>query len=288
MMKHKQQKIRGFTLVELMVAMTLGIFLIAGVGTVYISSTKTYKLQDQTSELDENARTALRALKYHIEHAGYASTTGMVVPNYIISNGTVITATSCTDGDPHIRDTTLISTSNDQATAANGDTIGIIYMADADLQTDCTGNALRSQCLPPDSANRATSYVYNSFTITNNQNNSAGDPIPSLTCGGSTTAVSQPWAEGIENLQFQYGIDSNGDGSVENYWNATDVSSSNMWGSIITVRVGLLVRSVDPVFDQAAAESYQVLDQNIDTNDRYRRSVYTTTIRLKNVARRVI
>ncbi|MGB0845964.1 MAG: PilW family protein [Thiolinea sp.] len=281
---------RGFTLVELMLAMALGIFLIAGVSTVYISSKQTYKVRDQTSELDENARVALRALKHHIEHAGYASTTGMLVPNYVIPGGTVIASSNCADGTPNIVNTAVINTTVDRDASAGGDTIGVIYMADRQLNADCSGTTMvptREQCLPPASANRTASFVYNSFSVGSTRTNSMGDDVPALRCGGSLNNNLQPWAEGIENIQFQYGIDNNGDGAVDNYWSADAVDAGGVWENIITVRVGLLVRSIDPVFEQAVAESYQVLDQVIGTTDRYRRNVYTTTIRLKNVARRI-
>lgn len=292
----KYNKNQGFTLVEFLLAMALGIFLIGGVSTVYISSKKTYNVRDQTSELDENARVALRALKQHVEHAGYASTTGMIVPNFILPTGTAVTAESCADGSMNVANTAIISASADRTAANGGDTIGLTYLADRQLNSDCTGSVLisdpadptdTSPCLPPDSVNRASSYIFNSFEVGGNRSNSMGDTIPELRCGGSLNAVLQPWAEGVENMQFQYGVDSNTDGSADNYWNATTVESNGAWGNIISVRVGLLVRSVNPVFERATTESFQVLDELITTSDRYRRSVYTTTIRLKNVARRI-
>lgn len=283
----KYYKNQGFTLVEFLLAMALGIFLIAGISTVYISSKKTYAVRDQTSELDENARVALRALKQHIEHAGYASTTGMLIPGFILPTGTTVVPEVCADGSMNVRNTAIISASADRAAANGGDTIGLTYLSDPELSSDCTGTEIAAACLPPDSANRAASYVYNSFAIGSSRNNATGDPIPELRCGGSLNRMLQPWAEGIENMQFQYGVDSDADGAVDRYWNATTLESEGAWENIMSVRVGLLVRSVDPVFDRAVAESFQVLDQVVNTSDRYRRGVYTTVIRLKNVARRI-
>lgn len=279
---------QGFTLVEFLLAMSLGIFLIAGVSTVYISSKQTYNVRDQTSELDENARAALRALKHHIAHAGYASTTGMLLNNFILPTGTALTAENCADGTLNIQNTAVIDTSADRSIANGGDTIGLMFMADAELSSDCSGqSSLSDQCYAPNSAIRDSSYVYNSFSVGGTRTNSSGDLVPDLRCGGSLNTVRQPWASGIENMQLQYGVDSNADGAVDNYWNATTVESNGVWANIISVRVGLLVRSIDPVFEQNVAESFQVLDELITTDDRYRRSVYTTTIRLKNVSRRI-
>lgn len=279
---------QGFTLIEFLLAMALGIFLIGGISTVYITSQKTYTVRDQTSELDENARVALRALKHHISHAGYASITGIQVPGFILPTGSTVTPENCADGTVNVENASIIEATADRGIGEGGDTIGLTYMADDALRTDCSGRStLDAACLPPQSANRASSYIFNSFAVGSSRNNAAGDFIPELRCGGSATLVRQPWAEGVENIQFQYGVDSNGDGAVDNYWNATTVANKDAWANIIAVRVGLLLRSVDPVFDQRLAESFQVLDELITTNDRYRRNVYTTTIRLKNVARRI-
>lgn len=290
-MRNKNHPIRskGFTLVELMIAMTLGFFLIAGIGTVYMGSKKTYKLQGQTAELDENARHAIRALKHHIAHAGYASTSGVVIPNYIIPTGVDLSgaAASCADGSSNIK---LVSTIAKSTDAAGGDSIGLIFMADNGLAADCTGGTLSGGCLPPAAPSPESRFIYNSFSVGDSSiSNSRGDTVPMLRCGGSRHSNRQDWARGVENIQFLYGVDSDGTGSVNNYWNATDVeaSATYAWDKIISVRVGLLIRSVEPVFDVNRAETYQVLDQVVTKDDRYKRGVYTTTVRLKNIARRM-
>ncbi len=277
----------GFSLVELMIAMTLGLFLIAGVGTVYVGSKQTYKLQGQTAELDENARAALRALKQHIAHAGYASDSGVTIDNYIIPNGTVISGASCADGASNINNAATIATSAD-GTGIAGDTIGLTFMADSGLAVDCTGGVLRNACLPPNAPGFTSRLIYNSFSVgPSSVRNSLNQTVPMLRCGGSLHVNRQAWARGVESVQFLYGIDSDTDGSVENYWNATTVAASNMWDKIISVQVGILVRSVEPAFQDARSEVYQVLDRSISRNDRFQRGVYTTTVRLKNVARRM-
>ena len=301
--KNKNQSIRskGFTLVELMIAMTLGFFLIAGVGTVYLGSKKTYKLQGQTAELDENARHALRALKHHIAHAGYASTSGVILDNYIIPDGASISTATCADGNPNIAPGATIETSGDGSVAssaaiaqilAEGDTLGLRFMADDNLATDCLGGALIAACLPPVAPSLESRLIYNSFSIARSSiDNNRDDFVPMLRCRGSRNVNGQDMARGVENIQFLYGVDQaadgSSDGSVDSYWNATAVSAANAWDKIISVRVGLLIRSVEPVFDDNRAETYQVLDQSIAKNDRYQRGVYSTTIRLKNVARRM-
>lgn len=290
-------KNNGFSLVELMIAMVLGLFLVAGVGTVYLSAKKTFAVNEQVSGLDENARVALRTLTQHIEHAGYASTSGMKLDNYILPTDMTITSSNCLDGSASIARVNRLSTSQDSGYSfgsngiypdtGRGDTIGLLFLSDTDLKTDCIGEvaAYTNQCVA--SPIMEARLIYNSFHIARGNKNSLNHDIPVLRCSGSLHAGAQPWAEGVENIQFLYGIDSNSDGATENYWNATSVEAASAWGQIISVRVGVLMRSVEPAFRTAQVQSFQVLDELINTNDRYKREVYSTTIRLKNVARRM-
>lgn len=61
----------GVSLVEIMVALTVGLVLIAGVGQIYLSSKQTYRVQDAQSRLQENARYALELLTNDIRMAGF-------------------------------------------------------------------------------------------------------------------------------------------------------------------------------------------------------------------------
>jgi type IV pilus assembly protein PilW len=64
---HRQ---RGFSLVELMVAITIGIILLAGVLQIYLSSKQSYRVQEATSRLQENGRFAIELLGRDIRDAG--------------------------------------------------------------------------------------------------------------------------------------------------------------------------------------------------------------------------
>lgn len=68
--KELSSRYRGLSLVELMVAMTVGLIVMLAVGEVYLSSSRTYRNQDALSRLQENARYALETLSYDIRMAG--------------------------------------------------------------------------------------------------------------------------------------------------------------------------------------------------------------------------
>lgn len=62
---------RGFSLTELLVAMVVGLVLMAGLVTLMVNSKKNYAQQDYNARLQENARFAMQFLTYDIRMAGY-------------------------------------------------------------------------------------------------------------------------------------------------------------------------------------------------------------------------
>ncbi|MGK2914322.1 MAG: PilW family protein, partial [Porticoccaceae bacterium] len=62
---------QGLSLVEVMVSLTLGLILIAGVGKIYLSGKQTYRMQEAQSRLQESARFALEILTNDIRKAGF-------------------------------------------------------------------------------------------------------------------------------------------------------------------------------------------------------------------------
>jgi type IV pilus assembly protein PilW len=69
---HRQPPIqRGFSLVELMIAMALGLAMIAAVARLSLEATRSYRSMNQASQQIENGRYALTVLKGELEHAGF-------------------------------------------------------------------------------------------------------------------------------------------------------------------------------------------------------------------------
>ena len=61
----------GITLVELMIAMVIGLLLAAGISQVFVSSQQTYRITEEQSRLQENARFALEFITKDVREAGY-------------------------------------------------------------------------------------------------------------------------------------------------------------------------------------------------------------------------
>ena len=66
-----QKHTRGVTLVELMIAMVISSIVLLGVATVYSSSKRSYKVQEEMARLQENARYAFNVMSRDIRGAGF-------------------------------------------------------------------------------------------------------------------------------------------------------------------------------------------------------------------------
>ncbi|MCB1955569.1 MAG: PilW family protein [Rhodocyclaceae bacterium] len=66
----RARRMRGMTLVELMVGMTLGLFLVAGIGSVFVATGDAGRTTENLSRLQETARTAFSMMSRDIREAG--------------------------------------------------------------------------------------------------------------------------------------------------------------------------------------------------------------------------
>lgn len=74
------RKQHGLSLVELMIAMVLGLILMAGVVEIYLSSRASYRLTDALSEVQENGRFATNFIVHDARMAGYSGCNSDVKP----------------------------------------------------------------------------------------------------------------------------------------------------------------------------------------------------------------
>ena len=72
---------RGFTLIELMVAMTLGLAIVGAVTYVYLQGKQGFTVQDSRSRLQENARLAYSIISRDIMSGGYFGCVKPIVDN---------------------------------------------------------------------------------------------------------------------------------------------------------------------------------------------------------------
>jgi type IV pilus assembly protein PilW len=106
--------------------------------------------------------------------------------------------------------------------------------------------------------------------------------------GGSTP---QELIQGVEAMQLRYGVDSTNNPNMlaDKYLTADAVQAGGYWGNVVSVNLAVLVRSVDEYGTEKDKKVYQLLGgagaggANFGPfNDRRNRSVFTTTITLRN------
>ena len=304
---------RGASMIELMITMLLGLFLMAGVLQLFSSNKATYSNMEGISQIQENARAGLERIKDRVRMAGYmgCSNLGILTPNHVaspavdFSTDTLIkgdhdidTSNEIVDGTDRLTviSTTLVDTflSADMATASSDvslTNLGNLQVDDPVIITDCENadvfrvESVTGLDINPDgtlskpylaSSTRVMSLQNVTYSVeTTNRLDDSGNAVQSLF---ETPAGGNPVEimTGVEDMRIAYGEDTNNDGEADQYTDST-VSSGV---SVVSVRIRLLVstgRGIGP--DQ---RPYVNLDGDLVTEDRRMRRTFTTTIGLRN------
>lgn len=280
----KKRRQTGLSLIELMVAMLIGLFLLTSIASSYISSKKSSIKTNELTRLEDNGRLALEVLSRAIEHTGYTPINGEMLVKQFIDDDTQVISETCTNGTKSVINKSIFNKKVTQDNKA-GDGIAIMFNGDSRVFTDCSGGILEAACqvpppgTPPIGASQIQHRIYNAFFLKNSE----------LRCVGSRDNDEQTIADGIENIQFLYGLSSTGE-EVERYVNATTVKALDklnplveIWNNVVSVQIAVLVRSQKPVKSKKEQITYTLLDQKYQAkNDKYQRAVFNTTIRLRN------
>jgi type IV pilus assembly protein PilW len=87
-MKAPSTRMLGLSLIELMIAMTLGLVTIAAVGWIYLGTTKTYRTQDSLARLQEGARFAFEIIGNDLRMTGTTGCSYKHATNVVTSYNT--------------------------------------------------------------------------------------------------------------------------------------------------------------------------------------------------------
>jgi type IV pilus assembly protein PilW len=101
--RQTQHSQSGFTLIELMVALTISVVLIAGVLQIYTTSSKSYRSQKAAAHLMEDGRTAIELLSRSLRLGGYWKCVGWQaanLSNHLPSNQRGLFGTDGANGAP--------------------------------------------------------------------------------------------------------------------------------------------------------------------------------------------
>jgi type IV pilus assembly protein PilW len=97
--------------------------------------------------------------------------------------------------------------------------------------------------------------------------------------------VAEEVAYGVDNLQVRYGLDTDGDDSVDTYLDAgsSGLDEDSEWDQVVAVRYWLLTRAECPELGYTNGNTYTMGDVNYTPNDSFRRQLYQSTIMLRNI-----
>ncbi len=117
----------GFSLVELMVGMILGLFLVLGIGQVFVSNNNTFRTQEGMAKIQEGGRFAMQHISSAIRSAGFFGCAGLnsKIKYYVIAD-------PAPDGLDAINLTTPVSGQNN---VASGDIGGKTLVVNSDTIT---------------------------------------------------------------------------------------------------------------------------------------------------------
>jgi type IV pilus assembly protein PilW len=329
---------RGMSLVELIIAITLGLMILGGVVGIFTATSSARNEVERTSRQIENGRYAMEVLTDDLRLAGFngelnmglvATPTSMpdpcsttaadwssAVPLHLQGYDNGSSPPSCV-GSSLKSDTDIIAVRRVRGCTAGTSgcpaaTSGTPYIQVSQCTTDPTttpfvlglyGTATYSlrkkDCT---TAGSLREYLARTYFISTD--NGAGQTIPTLKrremTGSATSEV--PLVEGIEYMQFVYGIDNTGDGLPDaytadpgayTYAGCTTCTAVNNWMNVMTVQVFLLARNLERSPGYTDTKTYNLgTDAAGSTisvgpfNDGYRRHVYSSLVRIANPAGR--
>ncbi|MBW3140803.1 PilW family protein [Ferrimonas balearica] len=310
---------RGLTLPELMVAMVIGLFITGASLSVFVMSSSSVQSTGQYNQLQESARLALRLMEEDIAQAGFfADLTGVdligganvTVPGSIVGTDCVgdgLNNGTFPNGMGHFRTLWAFTKgSGGSLTCENGalsgsDVIQIkrlvgpeVVGSTASGRYYMTLNVNEGQFFdgagtPPTlTSGRVYQYQHRVYYVRNNVGG-----IPSLYRHTLSTtdmlAGPQSLVEGIESMQFEFGVDFDEDSTVDSYLTSSQVTD-DIWDSrndvrILAVRVHLLLRALesDSSYDTGDTVQYRMPNGTIRAgDDGFRRKRVSTTIMLNN------
>lgn len=307
---------QGWTIVELMIAMTLGLFILLTVTGLLLSSKAAYVVQDQSGHVQETGRYAMEILSRAIRQTGYENWSSEWMP-----------ALAATDFSPNVmgmdamtlKKTTAgldapVSASSD---VVNGsDILALRFFGDGDAVLNCAG------LIVPAATSSADAEQERGWSIFFVAKDSAGEPELRCKYRSKTSWNADAIARGVESFQVLYGIDVDGDGLPDRFINASavddlddgllltgvnavaraaDKNRKTYWKRVRSIKFALLIRGSQTARDDALiaehdlfgaeyANMYAASDKGVRIKEdtlpsamRNRiRKVFTQTIQLRN------
>ena len=88
--------------------------------------------------------------------------------------------------------------------------------------------------------------------------------------------------EGVEAFHVLYGIDSDGDVTTEEPQQYIPYAAHINPDEVVALRFALLVNSGNPIRSRNISDSFIVLNEKYEYDDRWAREVFSSTVKLRN------
>jgi type IV pilus assembly protein PilW len=242
-----RQRRLGMTVIELLVAMAIGLVLIAGLGSMVVGSRQSSRAERNLTEVQTTGRVGLDLIARELRKAGYRIDREQDPADLFPAGGA-----------PFEQAGAVV------ARAIEGAGFTIRYQGTGDTwTTDCLGNPVG-----------AGQVVWESLWL---QQGTLRCRARNLGLGTDTTEVLIPQ---LEDLAIAFGVDSNGDGQADLYQPAPAVVD---WSRIASVKVRLRVVSAEDGLADAPQPYLDAGDALRTPADRRLRRTFTTVTALRNV-----
>jgi type IV pilus assembly protein PilW len=310
-LSRRHQPTKGFSLVELMVAMVLGFIVIGGAISVYLASKRSLTEVEQVATLSENGRFALQLLGYSARHIGFyggpnpydippekqvgavAGDCTDIAAAYDTENsffalragGPENDATSArvkgciTDAMPYTD--VLVIKNAGSSPLSGGWSSQQTYVIAGRVSFELRDGA----DMPLDIGESYVAYPYRLqiYYIRDGATPTLSRKILAWDASaGSMSIQTEDLVQGVENMRFRFGYDSNDDGEVDTLANVTDVTDADKWDQVTSLQVFLLLASdvSDPNYTDG--KTYQLGDIAVSPEDSVRRILLHSNMTLRN------
>ena len=254
---------RGFGLVEIMIAIVLGLFLLIGLYTMLTSSQQSYALGRANSSLGGSGQRVTQLIWNQLNQAGFVNYQRRLL-NASLPSGGVWHKNQSVRGENDLAIAGVLASTDRLSLRFTGSSVGDNDPTQSSNQTsdgrmfDCNGGAVPNTQI----------VVVTLFVNTNGE----------LRCQDSR-GNSVVMERNIESLQFRYRV-----GTSDAFVTANNVAAAD-WSNVVAVEFSLLVAMPSGQGVQALAKSYQVLDKSIAVAaDRNLRQVLNGSITIKNLS----
>lgn len=262
---------RGFSLVELMISMVIGMVVVGAVFAAYLGMGTSSRANRAIAQMTEDVSLAMNILRSHIAMAGYSTPVG-------VNNGKFVKSYMGGAVNGCQSDFTNLDVDIDALTCkgTGEDSIAVAYEADAfnavqsgaNVPLDCLGNEV-----PLVGGVRLS---YSRFYVSNGQ----------LFCRGPGNASGAALVENIVSMMVWYGVASGAPGAANQAAYYTRVGNPPLmnatdFGNVVSARICLVVSSENEVLDNVS--NYIDCEGNsVTPADRKLYRAFTSTIVLQN------